>query len=127
MNSSRLQTEGRTISEKEFETLPSNIDRKTDWRTVEAKHQSPFSWQIGTFKVPYNMTEKYLPGVFRIAYGKWVAMMKLQGFSIQGKPVIKGPYHYVDIATGLTDASHKEFRIAAVFAARENRVRIEVG
>lgn len=95
-------------------------------RKYDARRDNPFRWRTASFGLPADCMGELRQRAFRAATERWVRYMEAQGWHLQNKPEVTGPFPYHSLESGLLIVGQSEYRLRAVFATIPKPQRIEL-
>ena len=116
--------DGRTRLPKE--DLDYLLDTTALNKKLAQRKDSPYQWLIGSFHVPKFASPEQKKKVSKTACDKFVDGMEKQGWKLESKLQVFGPYPALDLLTQVILLDMDELRIRGIFAREPKPVRIEL-
>lgn len=118
---------------RDFHKLPKKkepeylLDTNRLNKLLVAKNQSPSHWKEGTFMLPDKGLDQW--AAERLVKEKcwaWINSLAKQGWDLDSKPEVRGPFPAFDIDKQTVVPDKREFRVRALFKTVPKPIRIEV-
>jgi len=95
-------------------------------KKMAARKGNPYRWLTGSFHVPKGVSADQRKRVADTACGKFVEAMEKQGWKLESKLQVYGPYPALDLLTQVILLDMDEVRIRGIFSTHPKPVRLEL-
>lgn len=87
---------------------------------------NPYRWRVGSFHLPKGLTPEQRERLAKQAVQRFIETFAKQGWKLESKIRVYGPYQARDLTTGAILLDRDEWRVRAIFSTRPQPVRLEV-
>jgi len=90
------------------------------------RKDNPYRWRVGSFQVPKDITQDMLEKVSQEACKKFVQTMEKQGWKLESKLQVFGPFPAYDLLYRVILLDKDELRVRGIFSTEPKPIRLEL-